>query len=94
MRWPLLATERLANHDKKSVASGSIYQLMKVKGNTIELTFTNCRNGLITKDGKILKQFVIAGIDSKFVWTQAKIEGNKVIVWNNAISNPISVRYA
>lgn len=41
-----------------------------------------------------MKQFAIVGIDSKFVWAQAKIEGNKVIVWNKEISNPLSVRYA
>jgi len=88
------AAERVAYHEKKIVASGPIYQSMSVKGNTIELTFTNCGNGLVTKDGKALKQFAIAGIDSKFVWAQAKIVGNKVIVWNEAISNPVSVRYA
>jgi len=89
-----LAAERLAYHDKNVVASGPIYQSLKVKGNTIELTFSNCGSGLVAKDKKALKQFAIAGIDNKFVWAQAKIEGNKVIVWNGVISNPVSVRYA
>jgi len=89
-----LAAERLAYHDKKVVSLGPIYQSMRVKGNTIELTFTNCGNGLVIKDGKALKQFAIAGIDNIFVWAQANIEGNKVIVWNEALSNPVSVRYA
>ena len=89
-----LAAERLAYHDKNVVASGPIYQSMSVKGNKVEITFTNCGSGLVTKDGKELKQFAIAGIGSKFVWAQAKIEGNKVIVWNVAILNPVAVRYA
>ena len=29
--------------------------------------------------------------DNGFVWAQAKIEGNKVIVWNKEISDPVSV---
>ncbi|MCX6237314.1 MAG: beta galactosidase jelly roll domain-containing protein [Bacteroidia bacterium] len=89
-----LAAERLAYHDKKVVASGPIYQSLKIKGNKVELTFNNCGSGLVVKDGKALKQFAIAGADGKFIWAQAKIEGNKVVVWNEAISNPVSVRYA
>jgi len=89
-----LAAQQLAYHDNKVVASGPVYLSLKINGNKVELTFDNCGSGLIAKDGKELKQFAIAGIDSKFVWAQAKIEGNKVIVWNDAIPNPVSVRYA
>ena len=32
---------------------------------------------------KNLSQFAIAGADKKFVWAKAKIEGDKVIVWND-----------
>jgi sialate O-acetylesterase len=89
-----LAAEKLAYNDKNVVASGPIFKSMSIKGNKIELTFTDCGSGLIAKDGKALKQFAIAGADNKFVWAQAKIEGNKVVVWNETISNPVSVRYA
>jgi sialate O-acetylesterase len=41
-----------------------------------------------------LYYFAIAGEDKKFVWAKAKIEGNKVIVWNENINNPKYVRYA
>jgi sialate O-acetylesterase len=88
------AAEILAYNDKNGVASGPIYESMKIKGNKVELTFSNCGSGLIAKDGKALKQFALAGADKKFVWAQAKIIGKKVIVWNEAISNPVSVRYA
>ena len=40
-----------------------------------------------------MKGFAIAGPDSQFVWADAKIEGNKVIVWNDSIDQPLSVRY-
>lgn len=90
----VLAAEKLAYNDKNVVASGPKYKSMRIKGNKIELTFTDCGSGLIAKDGKALKQFAIAGVDKKFMWAQAKITGKKVIVWNEAILNPVAVRYA
>jgi sialate O-acetylesterase len=67
---------------------------MKIKGNKIELVFNNCGGGLVSKDGKELKQFAIAGADRKFVWAKAEIKGKKVIVWNDNIAKPAFVRYA
>lgn len=89
-----LAAEKLAYGDKKVVSSGPIYQSMKVDGNRIELSFTNCGSGLIANNGKKLKHFAIAGADKRFVWGKAEIKGNKIIVWNNTIVNPVFVRYA
>ncbi|WP_318347271.1 sialate O-acetylesterase [Aquipluma nitroreducens] len=89
-----LAAEKLAYGDQKVVASGPIYQSMKIVGNKIELTFTNCGSGLATNDGKQLKHFAIAGADKKLVWGKAEIKGNKIIVWSDAIVKPKIVRYA
>jgi len=88
-----LAAEKLAYGDKKIVASGPTYQSMKIIGNKIELTFSNCGRGLGTSDGKQLKHFAIAGADRKFVWGKAEIKGKKIIVWNDKITNPEIVRY-
>ena len=41
-----------------------------------------------------MSEFAIAGADKKFVWAKARIEGDKVIVWNDAVLNPMYVRYA
>lgn len=38
--------------------------------------------------------FSIAGADKKFVWARAKIEGDKIIVWNDEVTDPVIVRYA
>jgi sialate O-acetylesterase len=40
-----------------------------------------------------LKGFAIKGQDGKYEWAKAKIEGNRVIVWNDTVSSPVSVRY-
>ncbi len=66
---------------------------MKVEANKIIISFTNTGSGLMAKDGE-LKYFSIAGTDKKFVWANATIQNNKVIVWNEAIKYPVAVRYA
>jgi len=76
------------------VHSGPIYQSATIDGNKITISFTNTGSGLITNDGEALSEFAIAGADKKFVWAKAKIEGDKVIVWNDAIKEPLYVRYA
>jgi sialate O-acetylesterase len=60
----------------------------------IILSFTNTGSGLVSIDGEDLSQFAIAGADKKFVWANAKIEGNTVVVWNDDITAPMYVRYA
>jgi sialate O-acetylesterase len=96
-----LAAEKVAYGDNKVVYSGPIYKSMKIEGNKIILSFTNVGNGLVVKGNadKIqmkypLKYFSIAGADKKFVWANAKIDGDKVVVWSSKISNPVAVRYA
>lgn len=88
-----LAAEKLA-YGENIVYSGPIYQSQEIEGNKIILSFTNIGSGLITNDGEEPSEFAIAGADKKFVWAKTKIEGNKVIVWNDAVQNPMYVRYA
>jgi sialate O-acetylesterase len=89
-----LGAQKLAYGDKEVVYSGPIYQSMKIEGNKISITFTNIGGGLVAKEGRELKHFAIAGADKKFVWATTKIEGDKVIVWNDDIADPVAVRYA
>jgi sialate O-acetylesterase len=89
-----LAAENLAYGDKDVVYSGPIFQSATIDGNKITISFTHIGSGLTTTDGEELGEFAIAGADKKFVWAKAKIEGDKVIVWNENISEPKYVRYA
>ena len=41
-----------------------------------------------------LEGFAICGEDRKWVWADAKIDGNNVIVWSNEVPSPVAVRYA
>ncbi|RME93555.1 MAG: sialate O-acetylesterase [Verrucomicrobia bacterium] len=37
--------------------------------------------------------FAIAGPDRKFVWAKARLVGDKVEVWSDAVPNPVAVRF-
>ena len=88
-----LAAEKIA-YGENIVYSGPLYQSAQVEGNKMILSFSNIGSGLIANDGEELSEFAIAGADKKFVWAKAKIKGDKVIVWNDAIEHPMYVRYA
>ena len=77
---------------KEIVPSGPLYRSMKVKGDKVSLFF-DFNKGLSAKEGE-LTEFTIAGEDQSFVPAQAKIEGNRVVVWSSAVKNPIAVRFA
>lgn len=91
-RLALLA-EKIA-YSENIVSSGPLFQSAQIDGNKIVISFTNTGSGLITNDGEELSEFAIAGADKKFVAAKAKIEGDKVIVSSDAVTNPLYVRYA
>lgn len=76
------------------IYSGPLYRSAVIEGDKIIVSFTHTGEGLITKDGEAPATFEIAGADKKFVWANAKIDGNKVMVWSNNIAAPVYVRYA
>ena len=80
-------------YGEKLVYAGPVYKDMKVEGNKIIITFTETGRGLMAKGG-ILKHFAIAGENRQFVWADAVIRGNKVIVSSKDVKQPVAVRYA
>jgi sialate O-acetylesterase len=89
-----LAAEKTAYGDTKVVASGPLFQSAKAAGNKVTLTFADPGSSLVAKGGGPLTGFAVAGADKKFVWAQARIEGDKVIVWSDQVAQPAAVRYA
>jgi len=88
-----LAARKLAYGENSLVSSGPLYQSMEIRGNTITLRFENRGSGLATMGGE-LSGFAIAGADGKYVWAEAKIAGDEVIVWSERVESPQKVRYA
>lgn len=44
--------------------------------------------------GSELEGFTICGPDHKWVWAQARIDGDTVVVWSPEVAEPVAVRYA
>ena len=89
-----LWAEKLAYGSGEPDYSGPVYQSYKIEGNKIILSFSHTGNGLVLNGSGELYYFSIAGADRKYVWAKAKIDGDKIIVWNDEVPNPVSVRYA
>jgi sialate O-acetylesterase len=81
-------------HGRNAEFSGPVYQSMTTVGNQIQLKFRHIGGGLVAKNNEPLKGFAIAGEDHKFVWADAKIDGETVVVWSDKVSQPMAVRYA
>lgn len=88
-----LVAEKIA-YGENIVYSGPLFESSKIESNKIIITFKNTGSGLTSNDGEELSEFAIAGADKKFFWAKAKIEGDKIIVWNEEIKDPVYVRYA
>ncbi len=75
------------------VYSGPLYDSMSLENSRIRIRFTNSGSGLVTKDNIPLSGFAVAGEDRKFVWADAEIDGDEVVVWSDSIAAPAAVRY-
>lgn len=73
--------------------SGPQYVGHAVRDGQIVLAFANVGGGLRARGGD-LGGFAIAGPDGEFVWANAKIEGETVVVWSDRVDDPLAVRYA
>ncbi len=87
-----LAAEKIA-YGRNIVYSGPVFRSMSQEGNRLRITFDHANGGLVVKGNK-LEGFAIAGEDQKFVWANAKIEGETVVVWSDSVAKPVAVRYA
>jgi sialate O-acetylesterase len=76
------------------VYSGPTYQSMQIEGNRIRIKFSNIGSGLLIEDKYgYARGFEIAAGDGKFRWAQAQKEGHDIVVFNDAVSQPVAVRY-
>jgi sialate O-acetylesterase len=96
-RLARLALVDLYGFAGKVTRSGPTYRSMDIKEGKIVLYFDNLGegglNGLISYYGEPLTGFAIAGEDKKFVWADAKIDGETVVVSSKDVPNPVAVRY-
>ncbi|MHB9131339.1 MAG: sialate O-acetylesterase [Armatimonadota bacterium] len=87
-----LALTALAKTYGKPVAyEGPSYRAMTVEGNAIRIAFDHAE-GLVSR-GSGPTGFAIAGADGKFVWAQAYLDGETVVVSSPKVPQPTMVRY-
>ncbi|HNY14993.1 MAG TPA: sialate O-acetylesterase [Bacteroidales bacterium] len=89
-----LAAKNLAYGNQNVVWSGPLYKSVSREDDRLIIEFDHTGGGLIIKGGGELCHFAIAGADKKFVWADAKIENNRVVVRSNEIAAPLYIRYA
>lgn len=87
-----LQAQQLRGIGKEQVCSGPAYVSGRRVGNKAILAFEPGTNEL-QPVGK-LKGFAVAGKDGRFVWAEARIEGQQVVVWSEKVEQPVYVRYA
>lgn len=73
---------------------GPTYRRFSVDGNRATVAFDHAPGGLVNRGGGEVKGFAIAGADRRWVWANARVEGDHVVVWSDAVPNPVAVRYA
>jgi sialate O-acetylesterase len=73
--------------------SGPRLARAETQGNRVVLTFTNTAGGLAASGGN-LKGFAVAASPMRWVWANARIEGDTVVVSSPAVPKPEGVRYA
>ena len=89
----MAAEARRICYGESNLQTSPLYQSMQVDGKKIKIKFKYAESGLTARNGN-LKGFAIAGADGKYVWASARIEGKEVVVWNDQVAEPKSVRYA
>jgi sialate O-acetylesterase len=90
----LALAARALTYGEKIPYSGPQYRSYKIEKNKIRIFFRHTDGGLIAKNNEALKGFAIAGVDHKFYWADAVIDGNSIIVSSKDVAFPIAVRYA
>ena len=88
-----LAALKLA-YGRDVLASGPVFDGVQIEGGKARLKFKNVGQGLAVRGDGPLKGFAIAGADRRFVWADARIEGDTIVVTSDRVPQPTAVRYA
>ncbi len=92
-----LVARHLTYGEKDLIHSGPVFSEMQIeppKGDRIRLYFKHLGGGLMIRPGdEKLQGFVVAGPDKNFVWADAVIEGDTIVVSSPEVPTPKYVRY-
>lgn len=71
---------------------GPTFKALQVEGDTVRVHFDHA-SGLKTRDGQPPTEFALAGADRHFVWAEARIENESVVLRAAKVKAPVAVRY-
>jgi sialate O-acetylesterase len=89
-----LPARALLYGESSLVYCGPMYRSKTISGNQVKLLFDTYGSGLTAKGGAALTGFAIAGVSGNWVWGNATISGDTVIVSSASVTTPTRVRYA
>jgi sialate O-acetylesterase len=91
----LAANALKLTYGKDVLHSSPMFESVKFENDKAIVSFKFAGDGLMTNDKfGYVRGFEIAGEDKVFYYAKAEIQGDKVIVWNENVKNPVAVRYA
>ena len=88
-RWALAEV-----YGRDMVPGGPMFTGYEIVGDKVYLDFESVGSGLTTRGGGPLRGFIIAGPDKKFRWAVAEVEGDRIVVSERKVTQPLAVRYA
>lgn len=88
----LYLAARAIAYNENLIYSGPQLKSVKREGNDLRISFDFAQNGLKTSGNNAVKGFAVCDKVGKWVWANAKIAGNEIIVENAA--NALRVQYA
>ena len=72
--------------------SGPVLKSATLEGTSVRVSYNHIGGGLVVKGDK-LGGFALAGADKKWVWADAKVDGNEVLVSSAQVPDPKFLRY-
>ncbi len=72
--------------------SGPLFCGVAREGSALRVRFRHAEG--LACHGSVPQGFAVAGADRKFVWAQARLDGETVLIWSPAVTDPAAVRYA
>jgi sialate O-acetylesterase len=76
-------------------SQGPTYLRHTVRGDSVIVDLSHAAGGLVSRStGGEIGGFAVAGADRRWAWAHARVQGGRVVVWSDAVRNPVAVRYA
>jgi len=89
-RLALIAQARIFG--KAVEYSGPVLKTATIAGNSVRVRYDHLGGGLVVRGDK-LEGFALAGANRRYVWADAKIDGNDVLVSSPLVKEPKFLRY-